>query len=83
VTEDSIHGDLGSLGRIDLVLRRSGTTQTVNSRCFRQKETYELATFEGIFEFDGEGGFTRVRTTRVAAVPPLALPAARPWSALR
>lgn len=73
VTEDSIHADLGSLGRIDLVLHKSGTTKTVNSRCFRKKETYEPATYEGILEFHGEGGFTRARTTRVAAVPPLAL----------
>jgi hypothetical protein len=73
LTAESVHADLGRLGRVDLVLHKSGEEKTVRSRCFHEKESYEPGTYEGIFEFDGEGGFTRARATQVAGVPTLAL----------
>jgi hypothetical protein len=69
VTPDSIRADLGSLGRVDLVLHPSGQKKTVDLRCLHHKEAYEAGTFEGIVEFDGERGFTRARATRVAGRP--------------
>ncbi|MBN9623910.1 MAG: hypothetical protein J0H06_13330 [Actinobacteria bacterium] len=73
VTEDSVRADLGSLGRIDLVLHKSGRTETVKERCSRYRETFETGTYEGTFEFNGEGGFTRARATRVAGLSYLGL----------
>ena len=73
VTADSIHADLGSLGRVDLVLHRSGLEMPLKVPCFGHRETYEPGTWEGVIEFDGEGGYTRARATRTAALPYLAL----------
>jgi hypothetical protein len=71
VTTDSIRARLGSLGRIDMVLNRSGRDETVNPHCIHHPESFETGTYEGTFEFNGEGGFTQARATRVAAVPSL------------
>jgi hypothetical protein len=73
VTTDSIRARLGTLGRVDMVLNRSGRDKTVNPPCIHHPESFETGTYEGVFEFDGEGGFTDARATRVAAVPPLAV----------
>lgn len=73
VTADSIHADLGSLGRVDLTLRRSGLEKPLHVPCFHHRETFEPGTWEGVIEFDGEGGYTRARATRTAALPYLAL----------
>jgi hypothetical protein len=71
VTPDSIRGNLGSLGRVDLVLHLSGQKKTIDAGCLSRSETFEAGTFEGILEFNGEGGFTRAN--RVAGRPNLAL----------
>jgi hypothetical protein len=73
VTTDSIHADLGSLGRVDLVLRRSGLEKPLRVPCFGHRETFEPGTWEGVIEFDGEGGYTQATATRTAALPYLAL----------
>jgi hypothetical protein len=73
VTTDSIHARLGTLGRVDMVLNRSGREETVNPPCFHHPESFETGTYEGVFEFNGEGGYTDARVTRAAAVPPLAV----------
>lgn len=73
MTPDSVRANLGSLGRVDLVLHRSGREKTVNLRCLHERETYEAGTYEGIIEFNGERGFTRARATRAAGRPALAL----------
>jgi hypothetical protein len=73
VTADSIHADLGSLGRVDLALRRSGLVKPLKVPCFGHRETFEPGIWEGVIEFDGEGGYTRARATRTAALPYLAL----------
>jgi hypothetical protein len=69
VTADSVRADLGGVGRVDLVLHRSGLEKTVSARCSHRRETFEAATYEGIVDFHGERGFTRARATRVAALP--------------
>jgi hypothetical protein len=73
VTTDSIRARLGTLGRVDMVLNRSGRDETVNPPCFHHPESFETGTYEGVFEFNGEGGYTDARATRVAAVPSLSL----------
>lgn len=78
VTEDSVHADLGRLGRVDLVLHKSGEVKTVTPKCVHHRETYEAGTYEGIFEFNGEGGFTRARATQAEGLPALALLAGGP-----
>lgn len=77
VTPESIRADLGSLGRVALVLHPSGHEKTVDAGCLSDSETYEAGTYEGIIEFNGERGFTRARATRVAGRPALALVARR------
>lgn len=77
VTPGSIRADLGSLGRVDLLLHRSGREKTVDTGCLSHSETYEAGTYEGIFEFNGEGRFTRARANRIAGRPTLALLARR------
>jgi hypothetical protein len=73
VTTDSIRARLGTLGRVDMVLNRSGREETVNPPCFHHPESFETGTYEGVFEFSGEGGYTDARATRAAAVPSLAV----------
>lgn len=76
VTPDSIRADLGGLGRVHLVLHLSGQEKTVDAGCL-PPERYEAGTFEGIVEFNGEGGFTQARVNRVPGRPTLALNAGR------
>lgn len=73
VTADSIRANLGSLGRVDLTLHRSGRKKTVYMKCLRQRLTFEVAAYEGVVDFNGEGGYTRARATRVPAVPAIDL----------
>ncbi len=73
VTPTSIHADLGKLGRIDLVLNKSGVEKTVRNKCLRKGETYEPATWEGTIELHGEGGYTQARATEAEALPGLLL----------
>jgi hypothetical protein len=73
VTTDLIRARLGTLGRVDMVLNRSGREETVNPPCFHHPERFETGTYEGVFEFNGEGGYSDARATRAAAVPSLAV----------
>jgi hypothetical protein len=68
VTDDSIHARLGTLGRVDLDLHLSGGDKTADSRCLHHPESFQAGTYEGVFEFDGEGGYTHARATRVAGM---------------
>jgi hypothetical protein len=70
VTAEGIHADLGGLGRIDLDFHPSGGERTAHSRCGGGSVTYQPGSFEGVFEFNGEQGYTRARTDRVALTPP-------------
>jgi hypothetical protein len=77
VSPDSIRARIGDLGRVNLVLHPSGREETEHIPCLHRPETFEAATFEGVFEFDGEGGFTQARATHLTAVPSLSLFAGR------
>ncbi len=44
-----------------------GREETVNPHCIHDPESFETGAYEGVFEFNGEGGFTDARATRVAA----------------
>jgi hypothetical protein len=59
VTPTAIKADLGSLGRIDAVLRPSGVVKEVRYRCVDYTEAFEPGVFEGTFEFTGEERYTR------------------------
>lgn len=77
VTSDGIRADLGSLGRVDLSLVKSGRKETVRPRCTREPEEFEPASYVGTFEFDGEGGYTQVALTTVPVRPYFGLLAGR------
>jgi hypothetical protein len=72
VTPDAIRANFGSFGRVDLALHLSGVEKTAKEKCLHHSETYEAGTYEGSFEFKGEGGYTMARATQVAALPTLA-----------
>jgi hypothetical protein len=70
VTATTIQADLGSFGRIDLVLRGSGRERTIPIRCSHgQKYPYETGVWEGVVEFRGEGGYAHGRATRLPVLP--------------
>jgi hypothetical protein len=69
VTADAIHADLGRIGRVDVTRHALGGEKTVHPKCLGGAQTYEPATYEGVIEFNGEEGFTRVRASRVAVLP--------------
>ncbi len=73
VTPNSIRADLGKLGRVNLVLRKSGQDETTHPKCSRDSWTYEAGTWEGVIEFNGEAGYTRVRATQAVGLPWAAL----------
>ncbi len=80
VTPNSVRANLGRLGRVDLTLHFSGEEATATFQCSEQSFKYEPGTFEGTFEFHGEGGFTRASATTMAAVPDFSLPTLGPPS---
>jgi len=69
VTANSLRADLGRLGEVNVVRRPSGLMKTVHPRCLGGNQTYEPGVYEGLIEFNGEEGYTRVRDSRVNALP--------------
>lgn len=69
VTADAIRADLGRLGAVSLIRRLSGFEKTVHPRCLGGKQTYEPGTYEGLIEFNGEEGYTRVKESHASALP--------------
>lgn len=49
--------------------RASGREKTAHPKCLGGAQTYEPGTYEGLIEFNGEGGYTRARDNRVAQLP--------------
>jgi len=73
MTPTTIYADLGALGKVDLRLNPSGRQRTIPVRCSGGDTfTYEPGTYEGILEFKGEEGYTKVRETRVPLRPLMA-----------
>jgi hypothetical protein len=69
VTPKAVHADLGRFGRIDMRLHLSGAEATAHDKCLHYTEAYEAGTYEGSFEFRGEGGYTTARATAAPALP--------------
>jgi len=68
-TATTIKADLGTLGRVNLLLERSGVEKTVRWKCGGPKWSYEPGIYRGVFEFKGEGGYTGATATEVALDP--------------
>jgi hypothetical protein len=73
VTQTTIDADLGSLGRIDVVLHRSGLKREVRFRCIDYTETFEPGVYEGTFRFNGEEGYTRANQSTAPLLAPALL----------
>jgi len=70
MTPTTISADLGALGKVDLRLNPSGRQKTIPIKCGGGDTfTYEPGTYEGVLEFKGEEGYTRVRETQVPLRP--------------
>jgi len=70
MTATTIRADLGSLGKVDLILNPSGRQRTIRLPCSRGSTfSYEPGTYEGVLEFKGEEGYTTVRVTQVPLRP--------------
>lgn len=70
-TATLIEADLGKLGRVDLLLNRSGHEESFRLPCGGPKETFEPGVYEGTIEFEGEDGYTRAAASSVAFAPGL------------
>jgi hypothetical protein len=68
VTTTGLQADFGALGRIDLVLAKSGGERTVRGLCGGRTKI-ERASYWGTFEFHGEQGFTEASANRIAYNP--------------
>lgn len=67
VTPTAIQADLGALGRVEVDLVPSGMKKTKRSLC-EGPITLETASYEGVIEFHGEGGYTDVSVTRAPSL---------------
>ncbi len=68
VTTTGLQADFGALGRIDLVLAKSGGERNVRGLCGGRTKL-ERASYWGTFEFHGEQGFTEASASRIAYNP--------------
>ncbi|HEX5592697.1 MAG TPA: hypothetical protein VFX35_05060 [Solirubrobacterales bacterium] len=68
-TATALEADLGRLGRVDLLLERSGVEKTVRWKCGGPKVTYEPGVYRGVFEFKGEDGYTSASASEVSLDP--------------
>jgi hypothetical protein len=71
VSEYFVKADLGSFGRIDLAIHPSGVERKIHIRCSKETYPFETGEYEGVVEFEGEGGYTRVDATRIPFQPPV------------
>jgi hypothetical protein len=64
-TEDSIDVDLGRLGKIDVEVRSTGSSETTHEGCGGKGKAVTIPASElvGTIDFRGEEGFTEVETT--------------------
>jgi len=70
VSEDFLRADLGSFGRVDLAIHPSGVAERVHIKCSKETYPFESGEYEGVLEFEGEGGYTRVEATHIPFRPP-------------
>lgn len=69
VSDDFVKADFGPFGKVDLAVHPSGRLRKVHIKCSRHSYPFEPIAYEGIFEFEGESGFTRASATE-AHLPP-------------
>jgi hypothetical protein len=69
VSQDFFKADLGPFGRVDLALHPSGHTRKIHIKCSDQSYPFETGTYDGIVEFKGEQGYTRVSATQIPFQP--------------
>lgn len=68
-TATAIKADLGALGKVDLLLERSGEEKSARWKCGGPRWTYEPGIYRGVFDFEGEGGYTGATATEVTLDP--------------
>jgi hypothetical protein len=68
VTATRLEADLGDLGEVSLGVTPSGGKKKLRSRCADEPRTFtfEPPSFEGVFEFHGEEGYTDATTNAPA-----------------
>jgi hypothetical protein len=71
VSEDFFKADLGPFGKVDLALHPSGRTRKIDVRCSKYTYPFESGVYEGVVEFEGERGYTRVSKTQIPFEPPI------------
>lgn len=71
VSEGFIRADLSSLGKVDLALHPSGIEKKIHIKCSKHTYPFETGYFEGVVEFEGEGGYTTVTATQIPFQPPI------------
>lgn len=69
VSEDFVKADLGPFGRVDLAIHPSGAERKIHIKCSKETYPFESGEYEGVVEFEGEGGYTRVDATRIPFQP--------------
>lgn len=63
VSDDFVKADFGPFGKVDLAVHPSGQLRRVDIKCSKHSYEFEPIAYEGIFEFEGEDGYTRASTT--------------------
>lgn len=63
VTDESIEADLGELGKVSVVFRRSG--KPISAVCGDREIRFDSGSYEGTISFHGEEGYTSVEATTV------------------
>jgi hypothetical protein len=71
ISENFFKADLGPFGQVDLVLHPSGHTKKIHIRCSKQSYPFETGSYDGVVEFKGEKGYTRVSATQIPFQPPV------------
>lgn len=64
VSDDFVKADFGRFGKVDMAIRPSGHPRMIHIKCTKHSFEFEPTGYEGTFEFNGEGGYTRAATSR-------------------
>jgi hypothetical protein len=63
VTESTVKADLGAVGKIDLHFVPSGKPRTERPECGGKPITFDRGRYEGVIDFEGEHGYSKVHAT--------------------
>lgn len=64
VSDYFVKADFGPFGKVDMAIRPSGRPRKVHIKCTKDSYEFEPTAYEGVFEFEGEGGYTRAAVTQ-------------------